>query len=89
MLAHARRIRREAALASLAALVPAEAGVDVSAEVVEGDPASEVARVATELDADLIVVEHGSSCTSWSWTAVPLAEVLLHRAPCPVLQVPA
>src|SRR6266550_1384321 len=64
---------------------PLLAGLDVEPAIVEGEPASEIARAVREYDIDLVtVVTHGRKGLSralWGSTA----EENIAEAPCPVL----
>lgn len=73
--------------ARLTALHPADPAVAVQYYLCEGDPASEVVRLAQETHSDLIVVgTHGRSGLSRLLLG-SVAEKVLRRAPCPVLTV--
>jgi universal stress protein A len=77
-----------AKLEALAA--PARAtGVRARIRVLEGDPAFEVARLAREIEADLVVVGFHSEARLRHLLMGSTAEELVRRAGCPVLVVPA
>jgi len=70
-------------------VVPEDTGIRVEHVLAEGDPATEVIRVARETGADLIIMAtHG-------WTGLTrflmgsVAEAVVRKAPCPVLTVKA
>ncbi len=71
------------------AVAPAGTGVRITFEVGEGVIAAALARRATELDADLIVVGRADSRWPFSLLETSVAAELLPLAPCPVLAVPA
>ena len=66
---------------------PLFTGLDVEPVIVEGDPASEIARAVSDYDIDLVtVVTHGRKGLSralWGSTA----EEIIAEAPCPVLTI--
>jgi nucleotide-binding universal stress UspA family protein len=66
---------------------PLLAGLDVDPVIVEGDPASEIARAVRDYEIDLVtVVTHGRKGLSralWGSTA----EEIIAEAPCPVLTI--
>jgi nucleotide-binding universal stress UspA family protein len=66
-----------------------EPGVPREARVVEGDPATEIVRLAEELPCDLIVMgTHGRHGLDRLLMG-SVAEYVMRRAPCPVLTVKA
>lgn len=66
---------------------PSETGLHVEHRVAEGDPASEILRVAQSCNCDLIVMgTHGRTGLA-RLLAGSVAEDLLRKAPCPVLAV--
>ena len=78
------QFRRETAM-----FVEAESGrAPIEAIVVEGDPAKEIARIAKELSADMLVMgTHGR--TGFERLLLgSVTERVLRKAPCPVLTVP-
>lgn len=81
---------REAVQADLASLVgPANrAGLHAVAELRDGNPAAETARVAQELHADLVVMGTHGRTGIQRWVLGSVAETVLRRAACPVLTVP-
>ena len=75
-------------LARLAAQA-AKKGVKVTALLLEGDPAEEVARAARAKRADLVVVgTHGRGGLK-KWLLGSVAEKIVGTAPCPVVTVRA
>jgi nucleotide-binding universal stress UspA family protein/predicted transcriptional regulator len=79
-----RRQQREQRLGDLAALVPDEPGLEVGRLVVTGDPFVAIAAAAARLTADLIVL---GSRARRRLLGASLIDVLVERAPCPVLVV--
>jgi nucleotide-binding universal stress UspA family protein len=69
-----------------------ESGIDASFRVVKGtnkDPADLIAAVATDVDADVIVVGTRGHGRVAGMLLGSVTQRLLHVAPCPVLAVPA
>ena len=64
-----------------------EAGYKVTAEVLEGDPAETIRRIAEEHNADLIVVGSRGLSAVGGLALGSVSQKLLHRAKCPVLVV--
>lgn len=64
-------------------------GVDLRTEVLVGNPADAIVEYGREEQADLIVTAtHGD--TGWRrWVFGSVAEVVVRKAPCPVLVIPA
>jgi nucleotide-binding universal stress UspA family protein len=72
---------------SLTALRPPDPGVSVEYRLCEGDPATEVVRLAGETHSDLIVMAtHGRTGISRLLLG-SVTEMVLRRAPCPVLTI--
>jgi nucleotide-binding universal stress UspA family protein len=66
-----------------------EAGLEAEAQVVAGDAVQEIARVASEVHADLIVLGH-KHLASWAarwWRGASVSQSLIEIAPCNVLIV--
>ena len=65
-----------------------QAGQSARGEVVQGDPVQELARAASELGADLIVVGH-KHLEGWArrWWHSSVSKALIEHAPCSVLVV--
>jgi nucleotide-binding universal stress UspA family protein len=66
-----------------------DAGLEAEAQVVMGDAVNEIARVATTVHADLIVLGH-KHLESWAarwWRGASLSQSLIEIAPCNVLIV--
>lgn len=80
----ARRQQREECLARLAALVPAEPGLEVGRLVVTGDLSTVIVATAARLSADLIVLGRRPR---HRLLGPSLTDVLVAHAPCPVLVV--
>lgn len=81
------RLRAEVAarMRDLSSWFARERHIDIPCLVTIGDPAREIARIARERDADLIIVSHGAP-------PAPLGSVcykLTHLAPCAVLMLQA
>lgn len=66
----------------------AEAGLRVKGQVVTGDPVIEIARCASRMNADLIVVGH-RHLDGWTarWWGHSVSKYLIQFAPCSVLVV--
>lgn len=66
----------------------AQAGLQARGEVVSGDPVHELARAASRLHADLIVVGHKHQ-EGWAarWWRGSVSKHLIEHAPCSVLVV--
>ncbi|HET7371251.1 MAG TPA: universal stress protein [Gammaproteobacteria bacterium] len=60
-------------------------GLNVKGHLVRGDPVGEISRVAEEVDADLVVVGHGSHGALARWWRTPLSASLLDRLNCSLL----
>jgi nucleotide-binding universal stress UspA family protein len=70
---------------SLAEIKPNDRHVDFEHRMLVGDPAKEIVRLAREEDADLIVIgTHGRTGIARALLG-SVAEVVVRRAPCPVL----
>ncbi len=66
---------------------PSEGEIELKHQLVEGDPATEILRVATELDCDLIVLgTHGRTGLE-RLVMGSVAEAVVRKAMCPVLTV--
>jgi nucleotide-binding universal stress UspA family protein len=65
-----------------------EAGMSARGEVVTGDPVRELARTASRIGADLIVVGH-KHLDGWAarWWQGSVSKALIEHAPCSVLVV--
>ncbi|QKO21363.1 universal stress protein [Rhodoferax sp. BAB1] len=65
-----------------------EAGMSARGEVVKGDPVRELARTASRIGADLIVVGH-RHLDGWAarWWQGSVSKALIEHAPCSVLVV--
>jgi nucleotide-binding universal stress UspA family protein len=71
----------------LEALRPADARIAVERHLVEGDPATEIVRLARETHCDLIVLgTHGRTGLARLLMG-SVAELVVRRAPCPVLTI--
>ena len=66
----------------------ADAGLSARGEVVTGDAVSEIARCASRIKADLIVVGH-KHLDGWAarWWRGSISKALIEHAPCSVLVV--
>jgi nucleotide-binding universal stress UspA family protein len=84
MLDWARQQRRDRCLGELARLAPGEPGLEIGRLVVTGDPSTAIAGAAARLAADLIVL---GSRPRRRLLGPSLTDVLVERAPCPVLVV--
>ncbi len=73
--------------AQLAGLHLPDPGVAVEYRVGDGDPATQVIRVASQLKADLIVMGTHGRTGLGRLLMGSVAEAVLRRAPCPVLTV--
>lgn len=62
-------------------------GVDIIAEVAEGDPERQIEKHASEEGADLIVVGHRNVSRVRHWLEKSTSEALLHRAKTSILVV--
>lgn len=64
----------------------AEAGLNVSGEILVGDSVEEITRQALKVDADLIIVGH-KHLDSWAarWWSGDRSPALIEHAPCSVL----
>ncbi|HET7570554.1 MAG TPA: universal stress protein [Gammaproteobacteria bacterium] len=60
-------------------------GLDATGHLVRGDPVNEIARLATEVGADLVVVGHGGHAALSRWWRTPLSASLLDRLDCSLL----
>lgn len=79
---------RDELLAALGRYVPAEAGVTIEREVVEGHAATEIVALARALPSDLVILgTHGRSGFERLLLG-SVTERVLRKAPCPVLSVP-
>lgn len=75
----------DAARARLLALKPSEATIKVEYLLAEGDPASQIQRLAEEHDCDLVVLgSHGRRGLE-RFLMGSVAELVVRRAHCPVL----
>ncbi len=73
--------------AKLALVRPPDSKLNIDHHMAEGDPATEILKVANDKAADLIVMgTHGSTGLSRLLMG-SVAESVLRRAPCPVLTV--
>jgi K+-sensing histidine kinase KdpD len=65
-----------------------EAGVEVVHRIEEGDPATEIVRVAQETQCELIVLGSPAQSAGWmTWFTGTVPEDLVRKAPCSVLIV--
>ncbi len=71
--------------AALSELHLPDPGVEVEYRVAEGDPAAEIIRLASEVKANLIVMSTHGRTGLGRLLMGSVAEVVLRRAPCPVL----
>jgi nucleotide-binding universal stress UspA family protein len=62
-----------------------EWGLDAAGHLVRGDPVTEIARFATEEEADLVVVGHGAHSSLSRWWRTPTSQSLLERLECSLL----
>jgi nucleotide-binding universal stress UspA family protein len=76
----------EETLAKLASLC-ASAGLDVSTDVLVGDPAEEIVRLAGTEKADLIVVGNVSKTNIEYMFMGSVSESIIRKSPCPVLVI--
>jgi nucleotide-binding universal stress UspA family protein len=82
-----RRDYNEEALTQLRDLVPVAFTMPCEVKVTAGDPADAIVRVATELEADLIVMAtHGHTGLQHVLLG-SVAEKVVRHAPCPVLTI--
>lgn len=66
-----------------------KAGVgEAQRRIVIGDPASEIITVASEIDADLIVIPSRGKTGLRRWMIGSVAERVVRHTPCPVLVLP-
>lgn len=82
----AARHKLEAQLSRLADAARSR-GVDIIAEVAEGDPERQIEKHASEEGADLIVVGHRNVSRVRHWLEKSTSEALLHRAKTSILVV--
>jgi nucleotide-binding universal stress UspA family protein len=81
--------KAEAVRDRLHAVLPCEPGIAVDHHLTLGDPVSEIVDLATKKQCDLIVMgTHGRSGLS-RLVLGSVAELVLRKAPCPVLMVKA
>jgi nucleotide-binding universal stress UspA family protein len=73
--------------AKLAGLHLPDPGVDVEYRVAEGEPATEINRLASEVKANLIVMGTHGRTGLGRLLMGSVAEAVLRRAPCPVLSL--
>lgn len=78
---------REQLQKQLAALQPSEPGLQVERHLREGDPATEILRLAQETHADLVVMGTHGRTGLGRLLVGSVAEQVLRKAPCPVLTV--
>ena len=79
---------RDELIAALARFVPADAGVTIERQVVEGHAATEILAHAKALPSDLVILgTHGRSGFERLLLG-SVTERVLRKAPCPVLSVP-
>ncbi|OPY25539.1 MAG: Universal stress protein [Methanocella sp. PtaU1.Bin125] len=76
----------EAALAGLASRCRA-AGLEVSTDILQGDPAEEIIRLAGEEKADMIVVGNVSKTNIEYMYMGSVSESVVRKSPCPVLVI--
>ena len=76
-----------AAVAAVAERLASDAGVEVTSEVREGDPAREICATALERGADLVVVGSHGWGTLRRIVLGSVSMAVLHEAGCPVLVV--
>lgn len=60
-------------------------GLEATGHLVRGDPVTEISRLAAEVDADLVVVGHGSHGPLARWWHTPLCASLLDKLECSLL----
>jgi nucleotide-binding universal stress UspA family protein len=72
-----------------AAAVARAAGVDVTLRLVDGEPAAEICRAATETRADLVIMGSRGHGRLASAVLGSVASRVIAHAPCPVMVVPA
>lgn len=78
---------RDEIWAKLDEIMPADPGIPVERHMVEGEPITEILRLARETNADLIVMgTHGRRGLT-RWVMGSVAEGVVRKAPCPVLTV--
>ena len=73
--------------ALLTAMKPKSGDIDVRYVLAEGDPASELVRLASETPCDLIIVGSHGRTGLGRLLLGSVAEVVVRRAPCPVLTI--
>jgi len=77
----------EAMTERLARVRPADESIDVRHYVLEGDPATEIVALARDTGADLIVMGTHGRTGLGRLLMGSVAELVVRRAPCPVLTV--